>query len=184
MLRALAYLIVGWILIAVVGGLADVFMITVMLPATSVVVLTHIAFSRALPLTLGLALAIALGYLEDLHQGAPVGTLTLAYALAFIAMSWAAERIAVTGWPTRMLSAFVSVFVVDAFTAGILTALADPLGLRREALWASLWDARWHCIATALVAPPVWTLFERLFTALKIQDPPTPDGPRPLGAAR
>ena len=184
MLRALAYLIVGWILIAVVGGLGDVFMITVMLPATSVVVLTHIAFSRALPLTLGLALAIALGYLEDLHQGAPVGTLTMAYALTFIALSWAAERIAVSGWPTRMLSACVSVFMVDVFTAAILTALADPLSLRREALWSSLWDARWHCIATALVAPPVWTLFERLFTALKIQGPPTPDGPRPLGAAR
>jgi len=184
MLRALSYLIVGWVLIAVVGGLADVFMITVMLPATSVVVLTHIAFSRALPMTLGLALAVAFGYLEDLHQGAPVGTLTMAYAVTFIALSWAAERLAITGWPTRMLSAFVSVIVVDLVTAGILLALADPLGLRRDALWVALWDARWHAIATALVAPPVWTLFERLFTALKIEDPPAPDGPSPLGAGR
>lgn len=184
MIRALTYLIVGWVLIAVGGGLADVFMITVMLPATSVVVLTHIAFSRALPMTLGLALAIALGYLEDLHQGAPVGTLTMAYALAFIGLSWAAERLAITGWPTRMLSAFVSVLVVDILTAAILVALAEPLGLRRDALWTSLWDARWHCIATALVAPPVWTLFERLFTLLKIQEPPAPDGPSPLGAPR
>ncbi len=184
MIRALTYLIVGWILIAVVGGLADVFMITVMLPATSVVVLTHIAFSRALPLPLGLALAIAFGYLEDLHQGAPVGTLTLAYALAFMALSWAAERLAISGWPTRMLSAFLAVLLVDLLTAGILLALADPLGLRRDTLGAALWEARWHCIATALVAPPVWTLFERLFTLLKIQEPAAPDGPSPLGARR
>jgi cell shape-determining protein MreD len=182
MIRALTYLVVGWVLIAVVGGLADVFMITVMLPATSVVVLTHIAFSRALPLTLGLALGVAFGYLEDLHQGAPVGTLTLAYALSYLALAWAAERIAIKGWPTRMLSAFVSVVVVDLLTAGILVALAEPLGLRRDALGAALWDARWHCVATALVAPPVWTLFERLFTLLKIEEPPAPDGPRPLGA--
>ncbi|MCR9163385.1 MAG: hypothetical protein ACE37F_20330 [Nannocystaceae bacterium] len=184
MIRAFTYLIVGWVLIAVGGGLADVFMITVMLPATSVVVLTHIAFSRALPMPLGLALAIALGYLEDLHQGAPIGTLTMAYALAFVALSWAAERLAITGWPTRMLSAFVSVLVVDLLTAAILVALAEPLGLRRDALWTALWDARWHCIATALVAPPVWTLFERLFILLKIQEPAAPDGPSPLGAPR
>ena len=184
MIRALTYLVVGWVLIAVVGGLADVFMITVMLPATSVVVLTHIAFSRALPLTLGLALAVAFGYLEDLHQGAPVGTLTLAYAVSFLGLSRAAERFAITGWPTRMLSAFLSVIVVDLLTAAILLALAEPLELRRDALVAALWDARWHCIATALVAPPVWTLFERLFTLLKIEDPPAPDGPSPLGARR
>jgi len=184
MLRALTYLVAAWVLIALGGGLADVFMITVMLPATSVVVLTHIAFSRALPLTLGLALAIAFGYLEDLHQGAPVGTLTLAYAITFLGLSWSAERIAVSGWPTRMISAFVSIIVVDLLTAGILVALADPLGLRRDALWTSLWDARWHVFATTLVAPPIWTLFERLFALLKIEQPPSNDGPSPLGAGR
>ncbi len=184
MIRALTYLVVGWVLIAVGGGLADVFMITVMLPATSVVLLTHIAFSRTMPLPMGLALAVSFGYLEDLHQGAPVGVLTLAFALAFLALSWAAERIAVSGWPTRMLTAFFSVVLVDLLTAGILVALADPLGLRREAMWVALWDARWHCIATALVAPPIWTLFERLFSLLKIEEPRTPDGPSPLGARR
>ncbi len=184
MIRGLAYLVVGWLLIAIVGGLADVFMLTVMLPATSVVVMTHVAFSRAAPLPFGLALAIAFGYLEDLHQGAPVGTLTLAYALAYLGLSWASGRFHVGGWPTRMLSAFAAVVVVDLLTAGILLGLAGPLELRRDAMLNSLWDVRWHALATALVAPPVWTLFERLFTALKIQQPPASEQPSALGAKR
>ncbi|MEM6289626.1 MAG: hypothetical protein AAGA54_00115 [Myxococcota bacterium] len=184
MIRALCYLLVGWLLIAVVGGLADVFMVTVMLPATSVVVITHLAFSRSMPLPFGLALAVAFGYLEDLHQDAPLGTLTLAYALAYIGLARAAERFAVGGWPSRMLSAFLAVLVVDALTLAILAVLAEPLGIRRDALWTSVWDVRWHAVATALVAPPVWTLFERLFTALKIQEPEAPNQPSPLGARR
>lgn len=184
MLRGLTYLIVGWLLIAIVGGLGDVFMLTVMLPATSVVVMTHIAFSRAMPLPYGLALAIAFGYLEDLHQGAPIGTLTMAYAISFLGLSWAAERLHVSGWLTRMLSAFAAVLLVDVLTLGILAALAGPFELRREALWTSVWDVRWHSVATALVAPPVWTLFERLFAVLKIQQPTAAEQPVPLGARK
>src|SRR5690606_5938154 len=64
MLRAFVYLVVGWVLIAVVGGMADVLSLTIMLPATSAVILTHAAFSVGTSVPLGLFVAIALGYLE------------------------------------------------------------------------------------------------------------------------
>ena len=172
MIRGFAYVVFGWLLLAVVGGLAEVFGITVMLPATSAVVITHVAFARGPTLPIGLAVGIALGYLEDLHQGAPVGTLTLAYGLAFLALRWFSGRFHVGGLPMRAVASLGAIVLVDLLTLGILVALAEPLGLRREALWSSLAAARWHALATLLVAPPVWALLDRAFTVLKLDEAP------------
>jgi hypothetical protein len=38
----------------------------------------------------------------------------------------------------------------------------------REALMASLWQARWHLAATFLVAHPVWLLIEWTFRATRL----------------
>ena len=124
MFRAVAYLALGWFLLAVVGGLADVLDLTVMLPATSAIVLTHAAFSRNPSTVVGLALAVSIGYLEDLYQGAPVGTLSLAYALGFLALRWVAARVALTGWVMRAVACVAAVVVLDLLTWGILMALA------------------------------------------------------------
>jgi cell shape-determining protein MreD len=174
MIRGFAYVVLGWLLLAVVGGLAEVLDLTVMLPATSAVVITHAAFSRAPTLPVGLAVAIGLGYLEDLHQGAPVGTLTLAYALAFLALRWLSGRFHVAGLGMRAAASLGAIVLVDLLTLGILAALADPLGLRREALWSSLSAARWHALATLLVAPPVWALLDRAFAVMRLEES-TPD---------
>jgi cell shape-determining protein MreD len=116
----------------------------------------------------GLAVAVALGYVEDLHQGAPVGVLSLAFALAFLVLHWAAGRIAVRGWTMRALVSLMAVALIDIITITTLFVLADPLAIRTEALWPMLLGLRWHALATLLVAPPVWALLQRVFTMFRL----------------
>lgn len=172
MFRAVAYVVLGWVLIAVVGGLADVFDLTIMLPATTAIVITHAAFAPTTNLTGGLAIAVVLGYLEDLHQGAPMGTLCMAHALTFLALRWLAGRLQLGGWTLRSLVSLLAVVLVDVCTVAVLVLLADPLGLRRDALFSALPQMRWHALATLLAAPPVWTLIGRVFVALRLEQPP------------
>jgi hypothetical protein len=174
MIAGFAYLVVGWLFIAVVGGLADVLSLTVMLPATSAVVITHAAFSRRLSLPGGVALAIALGYLEDLHQGAPVGTLALSHGLSFLILRWASGRFHLGGWVLRSLASVAAIAVIDLLTFGTLLVMSDALSLRREALVTALSAARWHALATALVAAPVWSVLDRVLTLLRVADDPPP----------
>ena len=172
MLRAFVYVVLGWVLIAVVGGLAEVLDLTVMLPATSAVILTHVAFSRNTELPLGLTVAVALGYLEDLHQGAPLGTLTLAHALTFLALRWASARLALTGVALRAAISLAAGLAIDLVTFGVLVALADAFEVRRQVLVGTLSHLHWHGLATLLVAPPVWSLVDRLMAVLKLDDRP------------
>jgi cell shape-determining protein MreD len=172
MLRWFAYVLCGWLLIALVGGLADVMHLTIMLPATSAVVVTHVAFSRGTSVPFGLSVAVALGYLEDLHQGSPMGTLCLAHAFAFVLLRWASARLHLRGWILRAVASVFAVLLIDALTWAVLFALAEPFGLRREALASSITDARWHALATLLAAPPVWALIERVFALLRLEDKP------------
>jgi cell shape-determining protein MreD len=171
-LRGFCYVVIGWLLVAVVGGFAEVLGLTVMLPATSAVVVAHVAFSRTRSVPFGLVVAIALGYLEDLHQGAPIGTLTLAHALALIVLYWSSGRLQLSGWIMRAGVSCLAVLLVDALTVGILLALAQPLAVQRAAVLAAASELYWHALATLLVAPPVWALLDRLFAALRLDDGP------------
>lgn len=172
MLRAFLYLVIGWVLIAVVGGLADVLSLTIMLPATTAVIITHAAFSSGVTLHFGLAVAIALGYLEDLHQGAPIGTLSLAHGVGFLVLRWASGRFAITGFVMRAAAGLLSALLIDALTLVVLLVLADPLGVPREALLGATAVLHWHALATLLVAPPLWSGIDRLLTALRLDDRP------------
>lgn len=157
-MRPLIYIALGWVLLAAVGGLGHTLGLTVMLPATSAVLLTHVVFTRELELPAGVLVAIALGYLEDLHQGTPVGLLSLAHGLGCLALVWASRRIAVEGAFVRALAAGVAAALVDLFTFGLLLALQSRLGLSQSGLVAGLLQARWHALATVLAAPAVWLL--------------------------
>jgi hypothetical protein len=176
MFRALTYLALGWLLLAAVPALAQVLGLSIMLPATTAVLVTHVAFAREEHSTpAGLAVALLLGYLEDLHQGAPVGTLALAHGLAFLAMRWLAARIALRGIASRAAASMLAVLLVDAATWATLFTIADSLGVRRSALSDALWQTRWHALATALAAHPVWMLVDRVLGWLRL-DRPAPEG--------
>jgi cell shape-determining protein MreD len=174
MLRPFTYVILGWLLLALCGGLADVLSLTIVLPSTSAVVIAHAAFNGDRKLVPGLAVAIGLGYLEDLHQGAPVGSLSLSFGVAFLVLHWAAGRLAVRGWTTRALVALLAIVLVDATMFVLLFALADTFGIRMEALLGTLSGLRWHALATTLVGPPVWALLDRTFSVFRLDDRPPP----------
>lgn len=173
MLRGFTYVIIGWILIAVGGGLADVLGLTIVLPATSAVVLAHAAFSGQRELIGSLAVAVALGYIEDLHQGAPVGVLSMSFALAYLVLYRAAARVAVQGWAMRTLVSLFAVVLIDAFTLATLLLLADPLAVRPDAIWPMMYGLRWHILATGLFAPPAWALLQWLFVVFRLDAGPT-----------
>ncbi|MCA9704813.1 MAG: hypothetical protein KDK70_03055 [Myxococcales bacterium] len=179
--RALAYILLGWLLMAAVAGLGHVFELSIMLPSTTAVLLVHLAFSREGELPAKLAVATVLGYLEDLHQGAPLGTLILAHQLTFLALHWGSGRLALHGWLSRAAAALVAVGLVDLATWGTLMVLAESMRIPREALLDGLWQARWHLLATFLVAQPVWLLLDRTLERLRLQSSIT--GTKP-GAGR
>lgn len=167
MIRAVLYTLLGWTLLASVAGLGHSFGLTVMLPSTSAVLLAHLAFTRErasrpsgpeLSLPLGLAVAIALGYLEDQHQGTPIGALALAHGLAYLLTVWAGTRIAVESAVVRALAAGVVAALVDLLTFGELMLLAERLAIDPRALVHALPQLRWHALATVLAAPAVWLL--------------------------
>ena len=162
MLRASLLIALGWILSAGIAGLSHAFAITLMLPATSVILLCHVAFDHERSLPAGLTVAIILGYLEDLHQGLPTGTLTLSFALVYLVLSWLSLRLAVSGNMFRALTALVACFAVDLLTWAILMVLADPLGISREGLKSGLRMIHWHALATMLAAPAVWGMIAGL----------------------
>lgn len=181
--RALAYVALGWLLMAAVAAFGHVFELSVMLPSTTAVLLVHLAFAREVgrdngrlgELPAKLAIVTVLGYLEDLHQGAPLGVLVLAHQLSFLALHWAAGRIALHGWFSRAAAALAAVGLVDLATFATLTVLAEPMRIPREALVESLWQSRWHLLATFLVAHPVWVLAEWLFRRLRLDPQPKPE---------
>ena len=162
MLRASLLIALGWALSAGIAGLSHAFSLTLVLPATSVILLCHVAFDRERTLPAGMAIAIILGYLEDLHQGLPTGTLALAFGLVYLALAWLSLRLAVQGNVVRALTALCACFAVDLLTWLILVLLADPLGISREGLRSGLQMIHWHALATMLAAPAVWGMIAGL----------------------
>jgi hypothetical protein len=176
--RGLAYVLLGWLVMAAVASVGHVFHLSVMLPSTTAVLLVHLAFAREGTLPAKLAIAAMLGYLEDLHQGAPLGTLMLAHQLTFLALHWASGRLALHGWISRAAAALVAVALIDLATWATLMVLAEPMRIPRDALMAALWQSRWHLLATFLVAHPVWRLTDSLLRALRIDRPKTAEASR------
>ncbi len=159
-MRPLIYLACGWLLLALVGAVGHVAALTIMLPATSAALVAHAVFTRELSLPAAVLVAVALGYLEDMHQGTPAGMLSLVHGVACLALVGASRRFEVEGAGARALAAGVAAALVDLLTFGLLVALRRRLGVDMDPLLAGLWLARWHALATVLAAPAVYLLVE------------------------
>ena len=170
MFRLLVYIGFGWLLAAAVPSLAAVLQLTVMLPSTTAIVLVYLAFAGPREgIGTGVAIALALGYLEDLHQGAPTGTLTLAHALMFIVLYRVALRIALPGPVSRIVGTAAAVVALDVATWAILTVLADAYDLHHGALNLALADVGWHAIATGLATYPVWFMLDLAMSVFRVR---------------
>lgn len=170
MFRGLAYVILGWVLIAAVGSLGHIMHITAVLPSTTIALLLHLGFSgrRArITLVFGLAVALVLGYLEDLHQGGPPGILSLTYGLTYLLVHVAARRFAVDGWRARMAAGVVLCFLTDLCTWGLLSALSGGLKLSTSGLRSGLSLMPWRALETGLIVNPVWLLADLIFPRIR-----------------
>lgn len=179
--RLLVYVFTGWFAMAAVAGLAPVLQLSVMLPATSSILLVHLAFSRWSHLHWGLALAVALGYLEDLHQGAPMGVLSTAHAVGWLLLYRASKRFTLVGPLSRVAAATIFTALVDMLTWLLLILLAPALGFGRGALNAAWAQELWHLVATACFVPALWLIADKcinLLDDLLLRDVVTVDGGR------
>lgn len=109
----------------------------------------------------GAALAFLLGYLLDIFSAAPVGLFTFITVTAFVVSRLAGVRLAAQTWLTKVALAFVFA-LVEGVLIVVLTALFANDVARPRAL--ALLVAP-HALATAIVAPLVFRLAERVHQA-------------------
>ncbi len=169
MFRGLAYVILGWVLIATVGSLGHMMHITAVLPSTTIALLLHLGFGgrrERLSLAFGLTIALVLGYLEDLHQGGPPGVLSLTHGLTYVLVHFAARRFAVDGWRARVGAGILLCFLTDLCTWGVLSTLAGGFQLSTAGLRSGLALMPWRALETGLIVNPVWLLADTIFSRL------------------
>jgi cell shape-determining protein MreD len=171
MFRLLGYAATAWLLLALVGGLADTLDLSVALPAPGAVLVAHAAFAATGGLASGLGVAAVVGYLEDVHQGAPAGVGVTAHMVAFFVLTALARRVATTRRLARLAVVAICVAVVDLVSVGLLAAFADPFEVHRPALLEGVRSLRWHALVTVLAAEPVWALADRVMRWLRVGAP-------------
>ncbi|CAN92569.1 hypothetical protein WME95_13530 [Sorangium sp. So ce327] len=109
----------------------------------------------------GAALAFLLGYLLDLFTGAPVGLFTFITVATFVVSRAAGVRLAAQTLLTKIALAFVF-GLVEGVLIVILTAIFGGDAARTRALARLVAP---HAISTALFAPFVFRLAERVHQA-------------------
>lgn len=109
----------------------------------------------------GAALAFTLGYLLDVFAAAPNGLFTFITVATFVVSRAAGVRLAAQTLLTKIALAFVFALVQGVLIV-ILTAIfgADPARPRALALLVAP-----HAVATALFAPFIFSLAERVHAA-------------------
>lgn len=145
--------------LALAGGLADAFGLTVFAPEVPAILTAQLAWS-GVTMPLGVGLAVLAGYVQDLDAGGVTGLGALAYGVGFVVLARLARRFAVPGAVGRLVvcAAFVA-FVDLVVLVGMVAALPSVPGRR---IWdPHAWDAvAWHVAATALAGPAVWLVAE------------------------
>lgn len=109
----------------------------------------------------GAALSFLLGYLLDLFAGAPVGLFTFITVATFVVARAAGVRLAAQTFITKLALAFVF-GLVEGVLVVILTAIFGQDAARPRAL--ALLVAP-HAVSTAIFAPLVFRLAERVHQA-------------------
>jgi rod shape-determining protein MreD len=121
----------------------------------------------------GVAVSFTLGYLLDLFAAAPVGLFTVISVATFVVARVAGVRLAAQTLLTKVALAFVFA-LLESVVLIVLTAILGGDPHRPRAL-AVLVPA--HAITTAIAAPFVFRLAERVHVAT-IASPAPPDGGR------
>ena len=175
-MRNTAFLAVGVLLLIVQSNLFRLIGWLQIQGATPSLLLPLVVFMgvHEYSITRGAALAFLLGYLLDLFAAAPVGLFTFITVATFIVSRAAGVKLAAQTLLTKIALAFAFA-LLEGVLIIVLTAIfgADPARPRALAVLVAP-----HAVATALFAPIVFRLAERVHQA-------TITVPRPgEGAAR
>lgn len=122
----------------------------------------------------GAALAFLLGYLLDLFAGAPVGLFTFITVATFVVARAAGVRLAAQTFLTKVALAFVF-GLVEGVLVVILTAIFGQDTARPRALALIVAP---HAVSTAIFAPLVFSLAERVHQATIMVPRPGEGGAR------
>jgi cell shape-determining protein MreD len=168
-LRWPLYVLAGWIASAAVASLAHEAHFSLVLPQTSAILVVHSVFAFPhLTSRQHLAVAIALGYLDDLHHQAIIGSSTLAHVFAYALVAWIAPRISTQGQLVRMGVAGLASATIVLVIGCVSLLMAPRLGFSKETLLAAWPQGLWQVLATVLVTSPLWLVMDWLLRLVRI----------------
>lgn len=120
----------------------------------------------------GAALAFLLGYLADVFVAAPIGLFTFITAATFVVSRGAGVRLAAQTFLTKLALAF-GFGLIEGVLIVVLTAIFGNDPARPRAL---VYLVLPHAISTALFAPLVFSLAERIHAATVVNVPRPGEG--------
>jgi rod shape-determining protein MreD len=125
-------------------------------PAVGLLVALHVGLSPRWSLGGGVVAGFAMGYLFDLIAGAPSGTHALVYSLVALGTGLVSSRLLVRGAIVRALVSFAVTLVAALLVVAVRAWVTPGAG------WGGLRFAPLEALFTALAAPALMRLFERL----------------------
>ncbi len=162
-MRNTAFLALGFALLVIQANLfriVDLFHVSGITPSLLLPLIIFMGVHEY-SIARGAALSFVLGYLLDLFAGAPVGLFTFMSVATFLIARVAGVRLAAQTLLTKIALAFAFA-LLEGVLLVVLTAIfgGDPQRPRSLALIVPQ-----HAVATALVAPLVFRLAERVHLA-------------------
>jgi rod shape-determining protein MreD len=125
-------------------------------PALGLLVALHVGLSPRWSLGAGVVAAFVMGYLFDLIAGAPSGTHALVYCLVALGTGLVSARLLVRGGIMRAAVSFAIALLAAVLVVAVRAAVTPGAG------WGGLGFAPLEAAFTALAAPPLLRLLERL----------------------
>jgi rod shape-determining protein MreD len=174
-MRNTAFLLLGVALLVLQSGLYRLIDAVHHAGATPSLLLPLVVFMgvHEYSIARGVALSFILGYLLDLFAAAPIGLFTLISVATFLVARVAGVRLAAQTLLTKIALAFVFA-LLESILLVVLTAILGGDPHRARALAALVPG---HAVATAVLAPLIFRIAERVHVAT-IASPLPPEGGR------
>ena len=160
LLQTNLFRLIGYLIVAQKGLAADYFSLAGITPSLLLPLIVFMGVHEY-SIARGAALSFALGYLLDVFAAAPVGLYTFTSVAVFVIARGAGVRLSAQTVLTKVALAF-SFSLLEGLLIVILTAIFGGDATRPRALAGLVLP---HAISTALVAPLVFTVAQRIHQA-------------------
>ena len=154
--RHAALFLAGYLALVLLTPLRQLVPPEIPFPSVGILVVLYVAVVLRGSPSAGAAVAVALGYVADLAEGAPKGLSSLTFGGAYFVLRAMSGRIYLGRAASQVLTSLLLALGVGLAQSALLTATA-PYGL-----WFLVREAFWTALATASVAPIAIGLLRRL----------------------